>query len=539
MYGHLVLVGRVEGHLDDLAVAFAILRHAAEAQLAALEQRRLGRVADRVALKDGLLQVGRVQLELGAVAQHGAADESAQAGRVLVAGRAHLVFGGVDLGDVVVVPHVSDGHAILRERARLVGADGGGGAERLDGLQVLDEAVLLGHALGGEREAHGDGGEQTLGHVGHNDADEKDDRVEPVVAEHERDDEERDAEEDGHARDQVNEVRYFARNRRLARVQARREVGYAAHDRAIAGANHHAGARALDGVGGEEGDVARLERILVGELGRARLRLGLARQRRVVDLEAVRVQHAYVGGHAVAELDLDDVALDEVLGLDGALVAVADDHRLLGHHVLEGLHDARALRLLEVGEHAGEKDDHGERHAQPQVVLGRVVVGGLGYAVGDKAQDGARPQEHGEAAEQLLAELDPLGRRLGRRQSVGSVALEHLARALLRQTLGLIGAEAREQLVDADLVLVELDLLLQLLEVLLLLQLLALLGLGGRRGRGRIVAAAVVVVVVVVGGNTVRFLLTCHLITTPNYYPPSQNLIYSNRNETKTNNTHK
>ena len=50
-----------------------------------------------------------------------------------------------------VEPEVRDGHAVLRQRAGLVGADGGRGAERLDRLEVLHEAVLLRHALRRQR----------------------------------------------------------------------------------------------------------------------------------------------------------------------------------------------------------------------------------------------------------------------------------------------------------------------------------------------------------------------------------------------------
>ena len=43
----------------------------------------------------------------------------------------------------------------------------------------------------------------TLWHVGHNDADEKDDSGEPMVAEDEGDDEEGDAQEDGNTREEL------------------------------------------------------------------------------------------------------------------------------------------------------------------------------------------------------------------------------------------------------------------------------------------------------------------------------------------------
>lgn len=60
--------------------------------------------------------------------------------------------------DLIVEPHVGYSHAVLGQRARLVGADGGGGAERLHGLQVLYQAVLLGHSLGSESQTHLGGG---------------------------------------------------------------------------------------------------------------------------------------------------------------------------------------------------------------------------------------------------------------------------------------------------------------------------------------------------------------------------------------------
>lgn len=56
--------------------------------------------------------------------------------------------------DLVVKPHVGDGHAILGEGARLVRADGGGGAQCLSRLQVLHQAVLHGHAFGCQCQAH-------------------------------------------------------------------------------------------------------------------------------------------------------------------------------------------------------------------------------------------------------------------------------------------------------------------------------------------------------------------------------------------------
>ena len=65
-----------------------------------------------------------------------------------------LVFSGVSLMDLIVEPHVGYGHPVLGQRACLVRADGGGGAQSLHSLQVLYQAVLTSHSLGSECETH-------------------------------------------------------------------------------------------------------------------------------------------------------------------------------------------------------------------------------------------------------------------------------------------------------------------------------------------------------------------------------------------------
>ena len=69
------------------------------------------------------------------------------------------------------------------------------------------------------------------------------------------------------------------------------------------------------------------------------------------------------------------------------------------------------------------------------VVAEDVLFGGFLDGIGDEAEDGPDPEQHGEAAEEVLAELDPLGRHLGRRQRVGTVALQVGPRLTRRQTL--------------------------------------------------------------------------------------------------------
>ena len=123
----------------------------------------------------------------------------------------------------------------------------------------------------------------------------------------------------------------------------------------------------FDGVGGEESQVLRLQRVLVGELGVAALRLRLARQRRVVHLEAARLDDADVGRDAITEFHFDDVTDTDLFGLHRLLKAFAHHHGVLRHHVLERLHDLVALALLVVGEDA--RHHHNGRQHDTQVQL--------------------------------------------------------------------------------------------------------------------------------------------------------------------------
>ncbi|TNN24438.1 hypothetical protein EYF80_065436 [Liparis tanakae] len=88
-----------------------------------------------------------------------------------------------------------------------------------------------------------DAAAQALGHVGHDDADEEDDGLQPAVAQDDGEDEEADAQEDGHARDEVDEVLDLDVDGRAADFELRRQRGDATHHRPVAGADHDAVSR--------------------------------------------------------------------------------------------------------------------------------------------------------------------------------------------------------------------------------------------------------------------------------------------------------
>lgn len=73
--------------------------------------------------------------------------------------------------------------------------------------------------------------------------------------------------------------------------------------------------------------------------------------------------------------------------------------------------------------------------AVSHIVIGRLVFGGHLDPVGQEAEDGAGPEQDGEAAEQLATKLDPL-RGGGRRgECVGPIPCQNLQGFGVGQTL--------------------------------------------------------------------------------------------------------
>ncbi len=73
--------------------------------------------------------------------------------------------------------------------------------------------------------------------------------------------------------------------------------------------------------------------------------------------------------------------------------------------------------------------------AVSHIVIGRLVLCGHLDGVGQEAEDGTNPEQDGEAAEQLTAELDPLRGGGGRSQSVWTVPGQNLHSSGVGQAL--------------------------------------------------------------------------------------------------------
>lgn len=188
-------------------------------------------------------------------------------------------------------------------------------------------------------------------------------------------------------------------------------------------------------------------RVVVGGDGGQGHGVALPRQRRDVELAAVALDDADVGGHAVAHRQVHDVAHHQRLGGHAAHPAAAEHARRRLEHLLEGRDDVRAAFLLrhreevrvsvrpgslaskrythlQVAEEAGDDDDDEYEQAEEKVVRGATRVGIELNEVADNAQDRGHPQQHGEGTEHVLAQQPPPRRGRNPRQCVGTVVLE-------------------------------------------------------------------------------------------------------------------
>ncbi len=87
---------------------------------------------------------------------------------------------------------------------------------------------------------YSNGGQQPFRHVSHDDADKEDDSLQPAVTQDDGQDKKRDAQEDSHTCDDMDEVLDLLGNGGFAGFQARGESSNATHDCAVSSADHNA-----------------------------------------------------------------------------------------------------------------------------------------------------------------------------------------------------------------------------------------------------------------------------------------------------------
>ena len=223
----------------------------------------------------------------------------------VVAGAGHLV------ARAARVDHAY-GHLVLRERAGLVGADDGRGAERLDRGELAHDGAALGHALHAEGERDRRDGREPLGDGGDREAHGLEEELVPrPPALHVPAQEEQPREPQAGPEDALAECLELLLEGRRAVARAVDQLGELAELRVHGGRHdHRAPASADDARPDEEHRRAVPEGRVVRD-GGARILLhrhALARQRALLGGEVRRLEQARVGRHGVARFELEHVA---------------------------------------------------------------------------------------------------------------------------------------------------------------------------------------------------------------------------------------
>mmetsp|Transcript_10941 Transcript_10941/g.32057 ORF Transcript_10941/g.32057 Transcript_10941/m.32057 type:complete len:878 (+) Transcript_10941:707-3340(+) len=369
---------------------------------------------------------------------------------------------------------VLDAHLALCERPCLVGAEDGNAAEGLNGVNLAHEHIPLDHLLRGYHQRDCHSRQQTLRHL-------REERRAAVLQNlgrsprHGREyvaEEARDADNNGHARDDVHKVLDLdlERGDNPRGLDALRDL---AQEGAVAGGVDQARGVALQQLGAEKGQVLGL-----GGRGGLLLRASLpglghrlARERRVVDLHSVcapqdahvcrelhtSLEEDYVAGHEIGRVNLEVQPVALRVGADAGDVR----GRL---HLLHCLHLVLGLLLGPPLQHGSHDDD--EREDDRRDVVGTLIARdlvaylldpGLGHfhallllllhrllrrvalEVEDQGNLGhnAEPEQDVEyAAEGLAQELEPLVLLLRRRDPVLPVDVEVCACLVLLEAAG-------------------------------------------------------------------------------------------------------
>ena len=376
-----------------LAHARMLGSQASEARLAGVvDERALSRLAH------GLAQL-LVPLSIGA---------QRHAGQELLLGRSELVL--------------DDGHLVLGKGTGLVGADGLRAAKGLDGRELADNRLALGHLGHAERKDDGHDGDQALGNGGDGKRDgdhkgvEQGSRVGEDIAHAVAEDvnaKDHDADDDHHNGKDAAELGELHLQRRELLLGLGQGAGDLTHLGVHAGADHDGAATAVYHGGTHVAHVlAVAERHVIGARGKLDhvgvllYGHGLAGERGLFDLHRGALEHAAVGRDGVARLEHDHVAGHELGARQVHELAVAQHLRLRRTHLLQGLEGLLALGFLDHAQHrVDDNDEHDDGN-----------IGKVGLALDharERTDDGGNDQHDDHGVGHLLKETLPQRRLLG------------------------------------------------------------------------------------------------------------------------------
>ena len=316
--------------------------------------RELGLRHAELARRDDQRTFGRVALhapaplaagERGVVGQRRRAQHLRNAVvRMRVGGERRAFDRELALGDVAAAADLDElagggdrahRHFVTRQGAGLVGADHGGGAERLDRRKLTHDGVGGCHPPHSQAQSDGHDRRQRFRNGGDRQGNGEQEQAEDdVEIQHRR------AEQAGREHDRADREHYDAQplagavelllQRGRLLLGGFEQSGNAANLRTHAGGDSHRAAAAISG------DRARIEHvaaiadadICVDRLDLLRHRHALAGQRSLVGMQVGVLDQAGIGGDLVPGLDHDDVAGNDLIGRDTLALALADHRQL-------------------------------------------------------------------------------------------------------------------------------------------------------------------------------------------------------------------
>jgi hypothetical protein len=137
-------------------------------------------------------------------------------------------------------------HPVLGQRPSLVRTNDRGRPQRFDGGQVAYDHVAARHALRGHRHCECHGWQESLGDVGHDDADSEQEALPERQSEGTTDREERHTEQRGESRDDPADASDLHLKRRRRFTGRLCQVGHAPELRPGSGGKHHRRCLAVD-----------------------------------------------------------------------------------------------------------------------------------------------------------------------------------------------------------------------------------------------------------------------------------------------------
>lgn len=331
------------------------------------------------------------------------------------------------------VPDAVQAHPVLGQGPGLVRTDDVCGPECLDGAEPLDQASTSREVGDADGQGERDRGQETLGHVGHQQTDGEDSGVRHAETGQHTEWQEGQSDPDRHRGDQPGHPSHLTLERAGLLCRSAAEPS----DPAELGA--HPG---LDGdseavTGGArrpgEQHIGRVEESLcdliagLGSCSHDGHRL--PGHRREVDLDGAR-QDLRIRADGVALAEHDEIAGHHRTCFDTVPASVPDDE-CVGRQVgAEGGHGVLGVALLEQRERRVESDD--EQDGDPE-----------GDRAGQKGQCRGQPEEQRERVDELPDQRGQQRRPPMDRQLVGAIAVETRVRLLIGQAVHR-GAESYE-----------------------------------------------------------------------------------------------